>query len=162
MCIVDIIFYINLWRVTWRLAESRNIFIFWLTFYILYRIAHICMGAIRPRILSSLLRSGRRVLFLIWCFYGVWLRKQIANIMLEQAHSHFMMTQYSVVSIGSHDDVIKWKHLCAIGFSPHEGQWRTAKMFSLICTWTNVSANNRDAYDLRLHRAHYDVVLMRK
>ena len=60
-----------------------------------------------------------------------------------------------------HDDVIKWKHYARYwsfmrGFhwspvdSPHKGQWRGALMFSLIC------ANNRDAGDLRCHRAHYD------
>ena len=35
--------------------------------------------------------------------------------------------------------------------SPHRGQWRGALMFSLICTWTNGSANNLDARDLRRH-----------
>ena len=33
-------------------------------------------------------------------------------------------------------------------------------MFSLICTWTNGWANNRDVGDLRRHRAHYDVTVM--
>ena len=33
-------------------------------------------------------------------------------------------------------------------------------MFSLICAWTNDWANNRDAGDLRRHRAHYDVTVM--
>ena len=40
--------------------------------------------------------------------------------------------------------------------SLHKGQWRGALMFSLICDW----ASNRDAGDLRRHRAHYDVALM--
>ena len=44
--------------------------------------------------------------------------------------------------------------------SPHKGQWRGALMFSLICVWTNGWANNRDAGDLRRHRAHYDVLVM--
>ena len=43
---------------------------------------------------------------------------------------------------------------------PHKGQWRGALIFSLICAWTNGLANNRDAGDLRRHRAHYDVTLM--
>ena len=30
---------------------------------------------------------------------------------------------------------------------------------SLICAWTNGRANNRDAGDLRRHRAHYDVTV---
>ena len=35
-----------------------------------------------------------------------------------------------------------------------------ALRFSLICAWTNGWANNRDAGDLRHHRAHYDVSVM--
>ena len=32
-------------------------------------------------------------------------------------------------------------------------------MFSLICAWTNGWANNRDAGNLRRHRAHYGVIV---
>ena len=46
------------------------------------------------------------------------------------------------------------------GHSPYKGQWRGALMFSLICTLTNSWVNNRDAGDLRRHRAHYDVTVM--
>ena len=44
--------------------------------------------------------------------------------------------------------------------SPHKGQWRGALMFPLICAWTNAWVNNREAGDLRRHRAHYDVIIM--
>ena len=44
--------------------------------------------------------------------------------------------------------------------SPHKGQWRGALMFSLICAWINHWVNNREAGDLRRHRAHYDVIVM--
>ena len=44
--------------------------------------------------------------------------------------------------------------------SPQKGQWHGALMFYLICAWTNGWANNRDAGDLRCHRAHYDVTVM--
>ena len=47
------------------------------------------------------------------------------------------------------------------GNSPLIGQWRGALMFSLICAWTNGWVNNREAGDLRHHRAHYDVTVMR-
>ena len=69
------------------------------------------------------------------------------------------------------DDVIKWKrfprywsfvkgiHRSPVD-SPHKGQWRGALIFSLIYAWTNGWANNRDAGDLRRHRAHYDVIVM--
>ena len=71
----------------------------------------------------------------------------------------------------THDDVIKWRHFpCYWPFvwgihrspvnSPHKDQWRGALMFSLICVWINGWVNNREAGDLRRHRAHYDVIVM--
>ena len=72
-----------------------------------------------------------------------------------------------------YDDVIKWKHFprywpfvrgihpSAVN-SPHEGQWRGALMFSLICTRINGRINYRGGGDLRRHRAHYDVKVMKK
>ena len=44
--------------------------------------------------------------------------------------------------------------------SPHKGQWRGALVFSLICTQINGRVNNREAGDLRCHRAHYNVTVM--
>ena len=71
-----------------------------------------------------------------------------------------------------HDDVIKWKHcprywpyvrgiIRSTVNSLHKGQWCGALVFPLICAWKNGWANNRDAGDLRRHRAHYDVSIMR-
>ena len=73
--------------------------------------------------------------------------------------------------LDNHDDVIKWKHfprywlfLRGIHWSPvnspHKGQWRGALMLSLICAWINRWVNNREAGDLRRHRAHCDVIVM--
>ena len=73
----------------------------------------------------------------------------------------------------THDDVIKWKHFprnwpFVRGIhrspvnSPHKGQWRGALKFSLICAWINDWVNNREAGDLRRHRTHYDVIVMKK
>ena len=75
------------------------------------------------------------------------------------------------MGIPFHDDVIKWKHFpCNWPFvwelrwspmkSPHKVHWRGALEFSLIIAWTNGLINNRDAGDLRLCRAHYDVTVM--
>ena len=70
-----------------------------------------------------------------------------------------------------HDDVIKWKrfprrwpfvrgiHRSPVN-SPHKGQWRGALRFSSICAWINNWVNNREAGDLRRHRAHNDVIVM--
>ena len=44
--------------------------------------------------------------------------------------------------------------------SPHKGQWRGVLMFSFICAWMNGWVNNREAGDLRRHRAHYDTRAM--
>ena len=71
----------------------------------------------------------------------------------------------------THVDVIKWKHFPlywifarGIHWSPvsssHKGQWRGALVFSFICTWTDAWANNRNAGDLKRHRAHYNVTVM--
>ena len=46
------------------------------------------------------------------------------------------------------------------GEFPHEGQWRGALMFSLICARINGWLNNGEAGDLRRSRAHYDVIVM--
>ena len=48
------------------------------------------------------------------------------------------------------------------GEFPAQSQWRWALMFSLNCAWTDGWVSNRHAGDLRHHRAHYDVTVMRK
>ena len=82
--------------------------------------------------------------------------------------------QHSIIrqdKTGAHDDVIKWKHfpgywpfVRGIHRSPlnshHKGQWRGSLVFSWICTLAYGWINNRDAGDLRRHRAHYDVTVM--
>ena len=71
-----------------------------------------------------------------------------------------------------YDDVIKWKHFprnwpFARGIhrspvnSPHKGQWRGALMFSFICARISGWVNNGKAVDLRRHRVHYDVTVMK-
>ena len=49
--------------------------------------------------------------------------------------------------------------ICA-GNSPDKGQWRGALMLSLILACINGWVNNLEAGDLRLNRAHYDVIVM--
>ena len=41
-------------------------------------------------------------------------------------------------------------------------KWCRTLMFSFICAWINGWVNNREAGDLRRHRAHYDVNVMYK
>ena len=46
------------------------------------------------------------------------------------------------------------------GEFPYKGQWRGALIISLIYAWTDNWANNGNAGDLRLYRAHYDVIVI--
>ena len=46
--------------------------------------------------------------------------------------------------------------------SPQKGHWRWTLIFPLICVWINGWVNNGEAGDLRRHRAHYDVTVMRR
>ena len=46
--------------------------------------------------------------------------------------------------------------------SPHKGQWRGPLKFPLTYAWVNDWVNNRQAGDLRCHRAHHDVTVMLK
>ena len=89
-----------------------------------------------------------------------------AIISLQSLH----MPRHSRHVQNLHDDVITWKHFPGYwpfvrGIrrlpvnSPHKGQWRGASMFSLICAWINGGVNNREAVELRRHRAHYDVTV---
>ena len=69
------------------------------------------------------------------------------------------------------DDVIKWKpfprywpfvrgiHQSPVN-SPHNGQWRGAMIFSLICAWIDGWVNYREAGDFGRNRAHYNFILM--
>ena len=45
--------------------------------------------------------------------------------------------------------------------SPHKEQWRGALKFYLICPWTKGWVNNHDAGDLRHHRPHHGVIVMK-
>ena len=95
------------------------------------------------------------------------------NQILQHGKETFVYSHYlNVITVESHhDDVIKWNHFPRYwpfvrGIhrspvnSPHKRQWRGALMFSLICAWINSWVNNREAGDLRRHRAHHDVIVM--
>ena len=95
-------------------------------------------------------------------------------LLLAMRHERTMWQECSLYQYSfNHNDVIKWEyfprywpfvrgiHWSPVN-SPHKGQWRGALMFSLICAWINVWVNNREAGDLRHHRAHYDVIVMNK
>ena len=82
------------------------------------------------------------------------------------ASNHVKSSQKTCIMMTSwNGNIFHVTGLCA-GNSPvsvnslHKGQWRGALMFSLICVWINVWVSNREAGDLRRHRAHYDVIVV--
>ena len=106
----------------------------------------------------------------LWCHSKWWSGSHKISRYLEQLTSNAKIdtdTNHQNV----HDDVIKWKHFPRYWFfvrgihrspvnSPHKGQWRGALLLTLICARINGWVNNREAGDLRRHRAHYDVIVM--
>ena len=98
-----------------------------------------------------------------WLTWPIWRR--------NQATPRSWMSTPSTRICKRHDGVIKWKHfprywpfVRGIHRSPvnssHQGQWRGALMFSLICAWINGWIYNRKAGDLRRHRTHYDAIVL--
>ena len=102
--------------------------------------------------------------------------RKVWNINLSTCyvtHIRFIFSLHHFIGTAAiiHDYIIKWKHfprywpfVRGIHWSPvnspHKGQWRGTLMFSLICAWINHWVNNRDAGDLRRHRAHCDVIVI--
>ena len=54
-----------------------------------------------------------------------------------------------------------WNMMTSSNGNIFRGQWRGTLMFSLIYAPINGWVNNRDAGNLRRHRAHYDVIVMK-
>ena len=113
-------------------------------------------------------RSNAPALSILFAFCYYW---HIDNCEIHKTLIHGIC---SIIAAGilekyfMRDDVIKWKHVpCNWPFvrgnprspvdSLHTGQWTGALMFSFLWARTNGWANNRDAGDLRRHRAHYHI-----
>ena len=103
---------------------------------------------------------------------GLKRSKWVEWLNVYAAFQDIMKTYPADFSLFLHDDVNKWKHfprywpfVRGIHQSPvnsrHKGQWRGALMFSLICACVDGRVNNREAGDLKRHRDHYDVTVMR-
>ena len=79
---------------------------------------------------------------------------------LHDACSLMMMSSTgNIFSINGPLSLVNSHHRSLVN-SHHKSQWCWDLMFSLICAWINGWVNNREAGDLRCHRAHYDVTVM--
>ena len=106
-----------------------------------------------------------------WYIFRVVYFTVATSICIGQFQTLLVVSQEFSLNHTHHDGGIKWKHfprywpsVWGIHRSPvnsaHKGQWRGALMLSLICARTTGWLNNKDAGDLRRHRAHYDVIVM--
>ena len=97
------------------------------------------------------------------CFH--WMTYSCLSVLIT-------LSVFSKVDRIAHDNVIIWKHFPRYwpfvrGIprppvnSPLKGQWRGALMFTLICARINGWVNNREAGDLRRHRSHCGVSVLR-
>ena len=76
-------------------------------------------------------------------------------------HMYFPHLSQLHMMTSSNENIFRFTgHLCGELNFPHNGLWRGALMFSLICAWINGWVNNRQAGNLRRRRAHYDVTVM--
>ena len=110
---------------------------------------------------------------MFWRNLRNWMHRQFVKMAkwLHVATKNSSKWYFRQHSPSKYDDVIKWRHFphywpFVQGIhrspvnSPHKGQWCGALMFSLICAWINAWVNNREAGDLRSHRAHHDDIVM--
>ena len=88
---------------------------------------------------------------------SVWWRHHVVIIMIMVV----IITLVLNMITSSNGNIFRVTGPLCREFTQSQGQWREALMFSLICAWANGSVNNRDARDLRRHRAHYDVIVMK-
>ena len=88
----------------------------------------------------------------------------LANGFSSVHHKAIILTNDDFASNTPHEKYSYWPFVRGIHrspvTSPHEGQWRGALMFSLLCVWINGWVNNREPGDLIRYRTHYDVTVM--
>ena len=108
-----------------------------------------------------------------WDINHNWLTHQTTLMQMETTEMNLAEKQKSktklyygmkwkIMMVSSNGNIFRVTgHLCGEPVnSPHKGQWRGALVFTLICARINGWVNNREAGDLRRHRAHYDVIIM--
>ena len=83
---------------------------------------------------------------------SVWNCMKLILVLLWWRHQHDQMETFSVL-------LAIWAGNSPVT-SPQKCQLCGALVFSMICAWINGWVNNREAGDLRRHRAHYDVIVM--
>ena len=128
-----------------------------------------CLCPVPPVLILRWRRSLRRAVPWPWQTTGAnsWCRFPSAAAKWNSqtspeipTYSHYIMTSSNGNIFRVTGPFVRGIHRSPVS-SPHKGQWRGGLMFSLICAWINACVNNRGAGDLRRHRTHYDVIVMK-
>ena len=100
-----------------------------------------------------------------YCFWTIAIGPYKLLINFYAALVLVMGAQYTMVTSSNENIFCVTGPLCGEftdhRWIPHKVQWRGALILSLIYAWINDWVNNREAGDLRRHRAYHDVTVMR-
>ena len=97
-------------------------------------------------------------LFMLYCY----IQHAIETSCLHSLNGHYpyhpLPALGYIVMTSSNGNIFRVTGALCGEYTGH--RWCGALMFSLICVWINGWVNNREAGDLRRHRAHYEVTVM--
>ena len=131
-----------------------------------------CVHSFIHSFIHSYIHSCVQVIMKICILWSFIVHCWQINLLLHCRHTISQVRTVQILCLLLHDDIMKRKHFPRYwpfvrGIhrwpvnSPYKGQWRRALMFSLIYAGINFWVNNREAGDLRCHRAHYDALQWR-
>ena len=107
----------------------------------------------------------RELMYITWSNWMCLCSLQHISVQYMTACWWMMISTMMTMMTSSNGTFSALLALCAgnspvTGEFPAKGQWRGTLIFSLICARISGWVNNREAGDLRRHRAHYDVIVM--
>ena len=99
--------------------------------------------------------------FLVFMVFMMWWSISESRLLVNITDRVFTWWRHQMETFPRYWPFVKGIHRSPVD-SPHKNQWWRVLMFSLMCAWTSVWANNRDAGDLRRLSALCDVIVMRQ
>ena len=131
----------------------------WITLLYEYRFAHV-MGRLSVNCMLKLYVEPQAHMYILISCKDMIIKMFINGCVLCLCITTSLWWRHQMETFSVSLAFVRGIHRSPVN-SPHKGQWRGALMFSLICAWINCWVNNREAVDLRRHRAHYDVIVMK-
>ena len=142
----------EIWQCDFTIAVIRNLVIISLTLNVITFSAQ-CHHSMQFRLIKPPNLPGSHYVFLRHQRPQILSTWQLWNNFSYPWLRHQMETFSALLAICAGNSPV-------IGEFPAQRPVTRNSMFSLICTWINVWANNRNAGVLRRHCAHYDLTVM--